>query len=77
MKPGELGLPIPGSFPSNPTRPGNNDSNGSFLTQITNAFSSSTYAPIQNYSSLERQADPLMWEESDEETTPTTHVAIP
>ena len=39
---------------------------GSFLTQVSNVFRNDKYTPIQSYEGMERQADPLLWDEEDE-----------
>jgi hypothetical protein len=70
MKPGEVMLPLPGEFdPMTPThRSARNTGTGtSFITQIANSFRSEKYTPIRTYEAVENQADPLLWDESDEE----------
>ncbi|KAJ3306235.1 hypothetical protein HDV03_000155 [Kappamyces sp. JEL0829] len=64
VKPGAVQLPMPGSFrPDGPP-----DNHASFITQVTNALrpQQDQYAPIASYQGLERQPDPLTWEEGDE-----------
>jgi hypothetical protein len=71
MKPGDVVLPMPGAYDANrPYFKFNSSTNsmesGSFLTQVSNVFRNDKYTPIHSYEGMERQADPLLWDEEDE-----------
>ena len=71
MKPGEVQLSIPGAFdPTTHTGSLRNQrgERPSFIGTLKNSFNSSKYAPIQNYETLESQANPLLWDEDDEDS---------
>jgi hypothetical protein len=66
MKPGDVALPMPGAFDTSRPSSAVRQEGGSILTQLSNAFRTDKYQPIQSYEGMERQADPLLWEEDDE-----------
>ena len=77
MKPGEVQLNIPGAFdPTTHTGSLRNQrgERPSFIGALKNSFNSSKYAPIQNYETLESQANPLLWDEDDEDSSQIKNV---